>query len=148
MNIMNFFTPKSNVAYLLDTYTLRQTMEKMENSGYSAIPILDKENHYVGTMTEGDVLWYIKNSNLQSLRDCEKHSLSEIKRRRDNIPVTISTSIDDILKTALDNNFVPVIDDRGYFIGIVTRKSIINNFLYGEIKEEIEELREQDKDPV
>ena len=38
MNIMFFLTPKSNVAYIYDDYSLRQALEKMEYHRYSAIP--------------------------------------------------------------------------------------------------------------
>ena len=60
MNIMFFLTPKSNVAYIYDDYSLRQALEKMEYHQYSAIPMIDRRGHYVGTLTEGDLLWYIK----------------------------------------------------------------------------------------
>ena len=140
MNIMNFFTPKSNVAYLLNTYTVRQAIEKLENCRYSAIPILDKENHYVGTITDGDILMYIKEKGFNTIKESEKFSVMDIPRMRDNIPVTINTPMDMVLITALDHNFVPVIDDRGFFIGIVTRKSIISNFIYGEIKVELKDV--------
>ena len=56
MNIMFFLTPKSNVAYIYDDYSLRQALEKMEYHQYSAIPMIDRRGHYVGTLTEGDLL--------------------------------------------------------------------------------------------
>ena len=40
---------------------MRQTLEKMEYHRYSSIPIINKKGEYVGTMTEGDLLWSIKN---------------------------------------------------------------------------------------
>ena len=61
MNILFFLTPKSEVAYVYDTDTVRQVLEKMENQRYSAIPVISKEDgSYIGTLTEGDLLWYIK----------------------------------------------------------------------------------------
>ena len=61
MNILFFLTPKEKVAYIYDNYTIRQTLEKMEYHRYSSIPIINKEGKYVGTISEGDLLWYIKN---------------------------------------------------------------------------------------
>ena len=54
-----FLKPKSNIAYIYDHYTLRQALEKMKYYGYSAIPMIDAEGKYAGTVSEGDLLWAI-----------------------------------------------------------------------------------------
>ena len=36
-----------------------------------------------------------------------------------------SCQMEDLLAKAINQNFVPVLDDKGSFIGIVTRKDII-----------------------
>ena len=56
MNILFFLTPKEKVSHIFNDDTLRQVVEKMEFHGYSAIPLLDKEGKYIGTITEGDLL--------------------------------------------------------------------------------------------
>ena len=125
MNILFFLTPKSSCAYLEDDDTMRQALERMEGSGYSALPILNKKGEYCGTLTEGDLLWALKNLCCLDLRDTENHRIMEISHRRDNVPVTVTTSMQDLIARASEQNFVPVIDDRNAFIGIVTRRSII-----------------------
>ena len=60
MNILFFLTPKSDVAYIYDTFSLRQVLEKMEYHRYSCIPIIGENGKYVGTITEGDLLWGLK----------------------------------------------------------------------------------------
>ena len=72
MNVLFFITPKSEVAYLYEDYSLRQALEKMEHYRYSAIPIIDRNGCYIGTMTEGDFLWYIKDHNIIDLKETEK----------------------------------------------------------------------------
>ena len=84
MNILFFLTPKENVAHIDDNDTLRQAIEKMEHRGFSAIPILTQDGKYIGTVTEGDLLWYLKNQNFPSLREMEEHSIMNVTRRRDN----------------------------------------------------------------
>lgn len=54
MNVLFFLTPKESVAYIYHDYTVRQALEKMKHYHYSAIPIIDREGHYIGTVTEGD----------------------------------------------------------------------------------------------
>ena len=124
-NILFFLTPKALCAYLYDDYTIRQALEKMEVAGYSALPILTRDGEYRGTLTEGDVLWAMKNLCDMNLRKAERMSILEITRRKDNIPVTVSTTMHELVERAKTQNFVPVVDDKNAFIGIVPRSSII-----------------------
>ena len=125
-NILFFLTPKALCAYLYDDYTIRQALEKMEAAGYAAIPILNRRGEYRGTLTEGDVLWAMKNMCYMDMRQAEAHRVMEITRRKDNVPVRVTTSMHDLVERATSQNFVPVVDDKDAFIGLVTRKAIIN----------------------
>lgn len=125
MNILFFLTPKSEVAYINEEDTLRQALEKMENHMYAAVPVLNRNGRYVGTLTEGDLLWAIKNKYDLSLKDAERIRVSEIPRRTDNKPVSADADMEDLIDKVLNQNFVPVLDDQRSFIGIITRKDII-----------------------
>lgn len=126
MNILFFLTPKSEVAYLYENDTLRQTLEKMEYHRYTAIPILDHESgKYIGTITEGDLLWDIKERYDLKLKDAEDIPILAVKRKRDNEPVAANANIEDLINKVMNQNFVPVIDDNECFIGIITRKDVI-----------------------
>ena len=125
MNILFYLVPKSEVMYLYDDYSLRQAMEKMEYHKYSAVPIINRAGNYVGTLTEGDILWELKGRKLSNLHEAEEIILRHTNRKRDNEPVNVNCNIEDLVMTSMNQNFVPVIDDNGIFIGIVTRKSII-----------------------
>ena len=124
-NILFFLTPKAMCAYLYDDCTIRQAIEKMEVAGYTAIPILNRQGEYRGTLTEGDLLWAVKNMCNMDMRQAECRRIMEIPRRKDNIPVRITASMFDLIERASNQNFVPVIDDYGAFIGLITRKAII-----------------------
>lgn len=128
MNILFFLTPKSDVAYIYDDYSVRQTLEKMEYHKYAAVPIINRKGHYIGTLTEGDLLWHIKNEGDLTLKNSEDISITAIKRRMDNIPVHADSNMEDLISKALNQNFVPVIDDNDVFIGIITRKDIIQYY--------------------
>lgn len=126
MNILFFLTPKSEVAYLYDTDSLRQALKKMESHRYSAIPIIASDSgRYVGTLTEGDLLWNIKDNENLSLQGAEKLSVMQIKRNRDNEPVEADADMEDLINKAVNQNFVPVVDGDQCFIGIIKRKDII-----------------------
>ena len=124
-NILFFLTPKAMCAYLYDDYTIRQALERMESAGYAALPILNKNGEYRGTLTEGDLLWAIKNMCYMDMRQAEARRIMEISRRKDNVPVRVTESMQDLIDRAAGQNFVPVVDDKDTFIGIVTRKAII-----------------------
>ena len=124
-NILFFLTPKAMCAYLHDDDTIRQALEKMEQAGYAALPILNKRGEYRGTLTEGDVLWALKNMCYMDMRQAEARRITEITRRKDHIPVRVTTSMHDLVERATSQNFVPVVDDKDAFIGIVTRGNIV-----------------------
>ena len=125
MNVLFFLTPKSEVAYLQDDWTLRQGIEKLERSGYTAIPLIDKQGRYIGTVTEGDILRILKKRYDMNLRLAENVSILAVERKVDIKPVSVDATMEDLVRMAMNQNFVPVIDDKKIFIGIVTRKDII-----------------------
>ena len=124
-NILFFLTPKAMCAFLSDDYTVRQALEKMESAGFAALPILNKRGEYRGTLTEGDLLWAMKNMCSMDMRQAESRKIMEITHRKDNVPVRVTTDMQDLVKRASAQNFVPVVDDKDTFIGLVTRSAII-----------------------
>ena len=136
MNILFFLTPKAQCAYLHEDDTMRQALERMEASGYAALPILAKDGSYCGTLTEGDLLWALKKQCVMDIREAEKHSIMKIAHRKDNQPVSVDTNIEDLLAKAIDQNFVPVVDDRNAFIGIITRKAIMQHCIWEFFRQE------------
>ena len=81
MNVLFSLTPKSEVAYLYDDYSLRQALEKMEHYRYSAVPVIDRNGCYVGTLTEGDLLWYIKDHKIVDLHGTMNRSISTVRSK-------------------------------------------------------------------
>ena len=128
MNILFFLTPKSEVAYIYEDESLRQALEKMEYHKYSSIPMISRTGRYIGTITEGDMLWGIKNKFNLNLKEAEHVPVTAIPRRMDYLPVKIDSRMEDMLDRALNQNFIPVVDDQKDFIGIITRKEIIKYF--------------------
>ena len=124
-NILFFLTPKALCAFVYDDYTVRQALEKMETSGFAALPILNKRGEYRGTLTEGDLLWALKNLCYMDMRQAEARRIMEIGHRKDYVPVRVTTGMQDLVQRASGQNFVPVVDDKETFIGIVTRSAII-----------------------
>ncbi|MCI5919345.1 MAG: CBS domain-containing protein [Roseburia sp.] len=137
MNILFFLTPKEEVAYVEEDDSLRQVVERLEYHGYSAIPLLSKDGKYIGTITEGDILWEMKDKDYPDVHRMEKIRIMEVPRRRDNEAVNVQESMENLYDKITNQNFVPVVDDDQTFIGIVTRKDIIV-YLAKKVKEQEE----------
>ena len=133
MNIAFFLTPKNEVVCESLESTMRQVMERMEHHGYTAIPLIDKHGRYVGTLTEGDLLWKLKNTPELNFKNTESVKVKDIKTRRAHKSVLINSDIESLISLAVNQNFVPVVDDEGIFIGIIKRSDIIN-YCYNEMK--------------
>lgn len=125
MNFLYYLLPKEKIAFLNQNQTLRQAMEKMEYHRYTAVPIIDNAGKYIGVIREGDILWYIKNLKSFDFKLTEQIIIKDVPRISDHESITINAEIDEIIDLAIEQNFIPVVDDLGTFIGIVTRKAII-----------------------
>ena len=140
LNIAYFLLPKVSVAYLYEDFTFRQGLEKMRRNGYTAIPVITREGQYAGTVSEGDFLWRLLDERM-ALRsgfqtNAEQSRIRDILRVDSYRPVRITVSMEELIHSAMNQNFVPVVDDTDHFIGIVTRKDILRYFAYGKEREE------------
>ena len=125
MNILLFLTPKQEVTFLYEDYTIAQALRVMERVRYNAVPIIRRTGQYVGSITEGDLLWRIRSLE-NGFADVETAPLKDVPHRKDYRPLQANMSVRDLLETSMDQNFAPVVDDRGMFIGIITRKRVIS----------------------
>lgn len=125
MNILFFLTPKDEVAHVMENESLRKVLEKMEKHGYTAIPLLSKNGKYIGTITEGDLLWYLKEHDFPTPEEMDEVLITTVKRRRDNKAVHVHEKLEGLFEKAANQNFVPVVDDDRVFIGLVTRKDVL-----------------------
>ena len=125
MNVLFFLTPKNEVAHLHDDWTIRQGTEKLERSGYTALPLIDRQGRYIGTISEGDILRFLKKRYDMNLKSAENVSILAVERKVDIRPVSVDATMEDLVRMAMNQNFVPVIDDNNIIIVILTRNDII-----------------------
>ena len=128
MKIAFFLTPKADVAWVKMGSTVRQAIERMERHRYTAVPLLDADGVYAGTLTEGDLLWFLKQTPTLRFEDTEHIPLDVVTRRMTVRPIKIDADIEELITLVLDQNFVPVTDDRDVFIGLVRRRAILSYF--------------------
>ena len=128
-NVVAYLTPKSQVAYLLLNYTVRQALEKMKFHRYTSVPVIDKFGKYIGTLTEGDILWFLTEYGTCDSNTLETIRLEDIPHKKDNYAVNANEKVESLFEIAITQNFIPIVDDQNVFIGIVTRKSVLT-YLY------------------
>lgn len=126
MNLFNFFTPKADTFYLRADSTIRQAIEKFDYHKFTVVPLIDENGLYVSTVSEGDILRFIKNKADFDINTAEKISLDKIDKYRSYRALKSDASIEDVMRLALEQNFVPIVDDRGAYIGIIKRKTILS----------------------
>ncbi len=126
-SIISLLTPKKTTSFLLDISTLRQAIEKFDAHKFSVVPLVDLEGHYVGTLSEGDILRYLKNQSDFNLKMAENVLVKDIDHYRPYKEVKVDALILEVFTLSLEQNFIPVVDDKGVYIGIITRKAIIQH---------------------
>jgi len=107
---------------------MRQALEKMEYHRHTAVPLIDEQGKYAGTITEGDLLWKMKNTPGLTFADTERVMIKDVPQRMTNVPVRIYANIEDLLSLAIVQSFIPVVDDSEVFIGIIRRSDIIEYY--------------------
>ncbi|ULO09464.1 CBS domain-containing protein [Paenibacillus sp. 19GGS1-52] len=128
MEISSFLLPKDQVAFITSSMSMLQALEQLEQHHYTAIPIIDAEAKYIGTLSEGDLLWQLRKTPGLTFDNMQEVMVSEIQKHVHNESVLINAQMEDMLTLAADQNFVPVIDDSGMFLGIIRRKDIIEYY--------------------
>ena len=134
MNIVFLLKQKSQVAYVYEDSTLRQALEKLRTHGYTAIPVISRSGEYVGTISDGDCLWFLVDNNVGDLKDAENYPVKKLLVKERHHPVNIASTMEDLLAGVMDKNFVPVVDGRNAFMGIITRKDVLKYFTEAETR--------------
>lgn len=127
-NILSFLTPKASTYFIKANSTIRQALETFDVYKFSVVPMIDENGVFISTISEGDILRYIKNDCKFDIRVAESEYIMNINKYRPYVALPISTPMSEIIKLSLEQNFIPIIDDRGMYIGIIKRKTIIESF--------------------
>lgn len=130
MNLLSFLTPKDKTFYLSHQATIRQALEKYDYHKFTVVPLIDEEGHYYSSISEGDILRYIKNCAGFDIEIAEGTSLEHIDRYRPYKALSINCTMEEVIILSMEQNFIPLIDDRGMYIGIIKRKDIIKHLYH------------------
>ena len=137
-SIISLLTPKKITFFLSENSTIRQALEKFDSHKFSVVPLVDEQGKYVGTLSEGDILRFIKNQPNFSIVLSENVLIRDIDHYRPYRSVTVDALMSEVFTLSLEQNFIPVVDDKDTYIGIIKRKEVIK-YLSEKIKITFEE---------
>lgn len=129
MNILFLLHPKADTIYIQSSNTIRQCLERMKAHGYNTLPVINDDGSFYGVISQGDLLWHIVDENSFEIKEQEHLNVSDIACKNKYVALKVDCELDDVVNLLLDQNFVPIVDDRNFYVGIITRKDIIN-YLY------------------
>ena len=120
----NFLIPADNVATVMYNHSLDHALLVLSNVGYTKIPVLDKEDHFVGLLGLNDIV-----RKMVSLTDIDTDNLAGLTGA-DVMEIgvdylTDESDLEDILHLLVNNSFLPMINKERIFLGIITRKEIL-----------------------
>ena len=125
MNIARIMIPKVSTVFLHEKDTVRQGLERFMVHGYTAIPVLNEQEQYIGSVTEGDFLRHLLTVRTTDLKEQEQYRIGSIVRRDFCPAFPIDAEFQKVVAATLNQNFVPIVDGRGVLCGILTRKNMI-----------------------
>lgn len=125
MNIAGIMIPKVSTVFIHEEDTVRQGLECFMVHGYTAIPVLNEKEQYIGSVTEGDFLRHLLAVHTTEMKVQEQYQIGSIVHRDFCPALSIDAEFAQVVSAALNQNFVPIVDDRGILCGILTRRIII-----------------------
>ena len=104
--------PKISTVFLHEKDTIRQGLERFMVHGYTAVPVLNDQEQYIGSVTEGDFLRHLLVCQTTDLKVQEGYRLGSIVRRDFCPALQIDADSEQVVTSMLNQNFVPIVDGR------------------------------------
>lgn len=128
-NVFFFLTMKKDVTFFYDDLNLEEGLRLMRKHGYTAMPVINAKGEYIGTINEGDFLWYFIDHPETTYETVKSTPIKELIRPDFTPAMMIDATVEELFDQSLKQNFVPIVDDRNIFIGIVTRSRLLHYFM-------------------
>ncbi|MGG5358421.1 MULTISPECIES: cyclic-di-AMP-binding protein CbpB [unclassified Enterococcus] len=134
-NQETFLVPAENVANVMHQHPLSHGLLVLSKVGYTKIPVLDKQDHFVGLVGLSGIVNKMMDLNEISMEPLEGLTVADVMETE--VPtINESWELEDVLHLLVDASFLPVVDDNQVFKGIITRKELLKavNFMVHELE--------------
>ena len=149
-NQETFLIPAENVANVMYQHPLSHGLLVLSKVGYTKIPVLGKDDRFVGLVSLSDVV--NKMIDLQTISMDPLEGLTVADVMETNVPtIDENWELEDVLHLLVDSPFLPVVTEEKVFKGILTRKELLKavNYMVHELERrnivspKVEELKEK-----
>ncbi|MDD3307754.1 MAG: CBS domain-containing protein [Acetobacterium sp.] len=128
-NHLFYLLPKNETVFLTNTDSFTQAYNMFVITNYTALPVINKKGQYVGTICEGDLLRVLSLSLTHPEIDLDAFEIKDIEFKINLEVARINESYEHLVELAVKQNFIPLIDDQGIFIGILRRQELIKELI-------------------
>ncbi|WP_311465207.1 cyclic-di-AMP-binding protein CbpB [uncultured Abiotrophia sp.] len=127
--MLDFMIPADNVANVIDQHTLSTGLLILTQSNYTMIPVLSAESKLMGVISMSMIIKAV-----MTVDAIEMERLDELKVRdvmlSQPVRVRANCHLADVLNYLIDQNFVCVVDGDNRFLGIITRKNVLQRLTH------------------
>ena len=127
--MLDFMIPADNVANVIDQHTLSTGLLILTQSNYTMIPVLSAESKLMGVISMSMIIKAV-----MTVDAIEMERLDELKVRdvmlSQSVRVQANCHLADVLNYLIDQNFVCVVDEDNRFLGIITRKNVLQRLTH------------------
>ncbi|GGE37387.1 cyclic-di-AMP-binding protein CbpB [Streptococcus himalayensis] len=118
-----FLTPADNLAVLIDTHNVDHAILLLSQITYSRVPVITADKEFVGTISLTDILAYQMQQYIPDEVFLRTDIVAIVEKNR--ATVGLDFTVTEVLHKLVDESFLPVVDEKHRFQGIITRKSIL-----------------------
>jgi len=124
-NIRQFMIPSERVAHVQVGNNLEHALLVLTKSGYTAIPVLDPYYKLHGLISTPIIMDSILGLERIEFEKLEEKRVEEVMNKE--IPrLHVDSSVQDSIPLLIDHPFLCVENENGYFEGIFTRRTVLN----------------------
>lgn len=123
-DIMDLIIPDEKVAVVQTNNPLEHALLVLVKSGYSAVPVLDTKNKLHGIVSKTMILNKIFGMERIEFEKLSEYKVQEVMKM--SLPlVKPNDSFLSAMKLSIDEPFICVVDEDGYFKGILPRSALL-----------------------
>lgn len=134
LTVEDLMIPAEKVAHVQVGNPVEHALLVLVESGYSSVPVLDLDYKFKGTIAKTPIL-----KSVMGMERFEMEKLAETKveavMQVEQPTLTMDTNFLTCLKVVINHAFACVVDEEGYFLGILTRRAIlkeVNKSMYAQ----------------
>lgn len=124
VTVQDLMISSEKVAHVQLNNPLEHALLVLVKSGYFAVPVLDASNKLAGSISKTVILDQILGIDRYEVEKLSNLKVHEVMKD-DLVSIQKSAYFIDGLKAVIDAPFVCVVDEEGYFEGILTRRAIL-----------------------